>query len=146
MRIVLQRVQSSSISIDSNITATIDQGLVLLVGIGRDDTEETLFRGADKIVNLRIFPDKTARFHHSILEVRGSVLVVPNFTLYADVSKGRRPEFFGAMEPAQASTLFSQFADMLKQRGVTRIERGVFGAHMHVSIINDGPVTMVLDF
>ncbi|MBX7138908.1 MAG: D-tyrosyl-tRNA(Tyr) deacylase [Oligoflexia bacterium] len=147
MKIVLQRVNEASVTVEGRITGAIRHGLLLLVGFGLTDDEAKLRPVADKLVNLRIFPDERGRFHHSLAEVGGAILAVPQFTLFADLSKGgRRPEFFGALEPAKAAPLFDRFVETLKQVGVAQVETGIFGADMKVRLENDGPVTIPLEF
>jgi len=145
MRVLLQRVSRASVTVAGNVNGAIDQGLVLLVGIGPGDGQAQADRMADKIVNLRIFNDEAGKFNRSLLDVGGGVLVVSQFTLYADARKGRRPSFTDAAAPDVASPLCDYFAAKLRELGVTQVGTGVFGAHMDVEIHNDGPVTIWLD-
>lgn len=147
MKIVLQRVRRASVEVDGAIVGSIDAGLLLLVGFGEGDSTELLRPMAEKVANLRVFPDEkgTGRFDRSVLTVGGEVLVVPQFTLFADTSKGRRPEFFGALKPELARPLVGEFCKALREVGITKIAQGEFGAHMIVSLENDGPVTILLD-
>ena len=145
MRVLLQRVTQGSVTIESETVGKIDAGLVLLVGIGQEDTTPILEKMADKIVGLRIFNDEQGKFNRSLLDVTGSVLVVSQFTLFADCRKGRRPSFTDAGKPDHASPLCDAFVDCLKARGVSRVETGQFGASMKVDLCNDGPVTIWLD-
>lgn len=117
----------------------------MLVGIGVEDSKSSLSQMARKIAHLRIFSDQAGKFQHSVLEVNGGVICIPQFTLFADTKKGRRPEFFGAMRPPEAEDLFDAFCEELLLLGITRIERGVFGAHMEVELTNDGPVSLMLE-
>ena len=145
MRVVLQRVRSASVAIDGREISRIDRGYVLLVGIATGD-EETLdvSRAASRIANLRVFEDEGSRMNQSLLDVEGSVLAVPQFTLCADTRKGRRPSFTGAAAPDIAEALFEQFVLALRCEGL-QVETGRFGAKMLVTLENDGPVTLVLD-
>ena len=145
MKIILQRVSSSSVEVDGQTVGKINHGLMLLVGFGQGDTAEKLSPMAEKISNLRVFPEEKGKFHFSVKDVAGGVLLIPQFTLFGDTSKGRRPEFFGALAPQEATKLFDQFFDCFKNLGLTEVERGIFGAHMKVSLTNDGPVTLILE-
>ena len=145
MKITLQRVSSASVSVAGTMTGAIQLGLLLLCGFAEDDQEACLKPMADKIANLRIFPDEQGKFHFSLLDVQGDALAVPQFTLFADTSKGRRPEFFKAMKPPKAEVYFHTFAECLSAAGIKRVEKGIFGAHMEVSLVNDGPVTINLE-
>jgi D-aminoacyl-tRNA deacylase len=144
MRALLQRVKSGKVTVDDQIMAEIEHGLVILVGIGRGDTEEQAGYLAEKIASLRIFEDAAGKFNRSILELGGAAIVVSQFTLYADTRKGRRPSFTEAAAPETASALVDQFANRLRELGVPT-QSGVFGAHMLVEIENDGPVTIWLE-
>lgn len=143
MRIVLQRVSAGSVSVDEKIVGEIGPGLVLLIGMGRDETEEELRFWANKCVNLRIFPDEEGKMNRSLLDTGGAVLAVSQFTLFGECRKGRRPSFSSAGEPGTAKEQYERFVALLRETGV-RVETGVFQAHMDVRIHNDGPVTLVL--
>lgn len=145
MKVVIQRVTEAAVVVEKETLGEIGLGLVVLVGFGSEDTEDKIKPMAEKIANLRIFPDENGRFEFSLLDISGHVLCVPNFTLYADTSKGRRPEFFAAMQPNVAEKMFRQFVDAFREVGVTEVQQGSFGAYMGVSINNYGPVTIVLD-
>lgn len=145
MRVLLQRVSQASVKVGDQITGAGGAGLLLLVGIGPGDHEAILARMAEKIVQLRIFPDEQGKMNRSLLDVEGDIVAVSQFTLFADTRKGRRPSFVGAAPPEQASQLFDEFVALLKQAGAKRVETGHFGAHMEVSLVNDGPVTIWLD-
>lgn len=146
MRAVLQRVKKGSVRVDGGeVTGSIEQGFVVLVGVGHADGEAQAQWLARKIAGLRVFEDDAGKFNLSILDVGGGCLVVSQFTLYADARKGRRPSFTDAAPPDVAEPLIARFADMLRQAGVARVEMGVFGARMQVAIFNDGPVTIWLD-
>ena len=144
MRIVLQRVRKARVSVNDRAIAEIGPGLVLLVGIGPTDREEQARYLADKIANLRIFEDEAGKINRSLLEVGGEVIVVSQFTLYADTRKGRRPSFTDAAAPQIAKPLIEGFAALLVERGIPT-QTGEFGAHMLVEIANDGPVTIYLE-
>ena len=144
MRIVLQRVSRASVSIDGKIVGQIGGGFLVLAGIGQDDTEQDYKFIADKIVNLRVFEDEDGKMNRSLLETGGSLLVVSQFTLFADCRKGRRPSFINAAPPEKASADFDKFLTLLKQYQI-KVESGVFGAMMDVELVNDGPVTIILD-
>ena len=139
----MQRVSSASLSIDDCPTAEIGTGLVVLAGFGPVDQGADLQWMADKVAGLRIFADADDKMNLSVVEVEGAVLAVPNFTLYGDCRKGRRPGFSAAAPPELATGLFKEFCDGLAGR--VPVQRGVFGAHMHVTLTNDGPVTLLLD-
>lgn len=144
MKALLQRVSSGSVSIDEKPIAAINQGLVILVGIGHADGSAQVQAMAEKIATLRIFEDEDDKMNLSILDIGGSALVVSQFTLYADTHKGRRPAFTDAAPPAVACQLVNDFAKALIALGVPTCT-GVFGAHMIVSLVNDGPVTIMLE-
>ena len=145
MKVVVQRVNHSSVVVDEKVIGEVGKGLMVLVGFGKDDDASKLKPMAEKIVNLRIFPDKNGRFHHSCLEVSGGILLVPQFTLYADTKKGRRPEFFEAKAPEEATKLFERFIEVMRSSGIENVEAGEFGAYMKVALENDGPVTISLE-
>lgn len=144
MRSLLQRVSRASVMVDEQIVGQIDRGLLILLGVGQDDGEAQVKTLADKIVHLRIFEDEAGKMNRSLLDIGGEALVVSQFTLYADVRKGRRPSFTNAAPPALAEPLVERFKDALAAYGVP-VEGGVFGAHMDVELINSGPVTVWLD-
>lgn len=142
MRVVAQRVASGSVSWDDQ-RATIGHGFVLLVGAAADDDESTVRRLADKIIDLRVFADEAGKMNLSLVDVKGSALIVSQFTLFADTSRGRRPSLLGAGDPARAEVLYQSFVNRFRERGI-ETRTGSFGAVMRVSIDNDGPVTLVL--
>lgn len=144
MRAVIQRVERGSVAVSGKILGEIVGGLVILLGVGPDDSEETARKLAAKIANLRIFPDQEGRMNLSLLDVAGQALVIPQFTLFADASRGNRPSFFSAGPPELAQPLTDYFTECLHDLGVVTSE-GEFGAHMVVEIINDGPVTIWLE-
>lgn len=144
MRTVTQRVRHGRVLVEGQVIAEIDLGLVILVGVGPADGEIQARYLAEKIANLRIFEDEAGKINRSVLEVGGAVIVVSQFTLYADTRKGRRPSFTDAALPDQAAPLVERFAALLREQGVpTQI--GQFGAHMLVEIANDGPVTIWME-
>jgi D-tyrosyl-tRNA(Tyr) deacylase len=144
MRVVLQRVARASVDVDGEGVASIGRGFLLLVGIGDGDAPGEVERMAEKIVNVRVFADEAGKMNLALADVGGEILVVSQFTLYGDLRKGRRPSWTGAADPAIAAERVEAFAAALEARGV-RVGRGVFGAHMQVDLLNDGPVTLILD-
>ena len=145
MRILLQRVSHASVVVDGETIGAIDQGYLLLVGVGKQDDEAVAQRLAEKVVKLRIFPNEAGKFDRSLLDIDGGALVVSQFTLFGDARKGNRPSFIDAAPPELASPLCDAFAGALRQLGVQRVETGRFGTHMDVTLCNDGPVTLWLD-
>jgi len=144
MRAVIQRVSEASVTVADQVVGRINRGLLVLLGVGRSDGQHEVALLAEKISNLRIFPDEDGRFNRSVLDISGEVLLVSQFTLYADTRRGRRPSFSEAAAPEVAGPLVDAFAAALRGRGL-KVANGVFGAHMHVHLQNDGPVTIVLD-
>ncbi len=144
MRALIQRVTQASVDVGGERVGACAAGVMVLLGVGADDTATEAQLLADKTAQLRIFADAQGRFNHSLLDVGGEALVVSQFTLYADVRKGRRPSFSGAAAPDQARVLVDAYVAALRTHGV-QVETGVFGAMMQVSLINDGPVTIWLD-
>lgn len=144
MRIVVQRVTRASVRVDSELLGEIGAGAMVLVGIGREDDADTVDRMADRLIGLRYFRDADGRTNVAIEDAGGSYLVVSQFTLYADTSRGRRPGFTDATPPDVAAALVERFADRLRGRGL-HVEIGRFGAEMAVELVNDGPFTLVLD-
>lgn len=144
MKIVLQRVIEANVCVDGRVVGSIQRGVVLLVGFGKGDKEDLLLPMAKKVLNLRIFPNNEGRFDLSLLDIGAGILCIPQFTLYADTSRGRRPDFFSALDPSVAVELYERFTRMLKDLGCAFVESGIFGSNMQVSLINDGPVTILL--
>lgn len=144
MRAVLQRVKKASVTVDDKITGQIDRGLVVLIGMGKDDTEEDIKKLVDKIIKLRLFDDENGKINLSINDVGGSLLIVSQFTLYWNCKKGTRPGFDGAMPPAEAERMYDKFVEYAKSTNIP-VQTGIFGADMQLSLINDGPVTVNLD-
>ncbi|TVQ67368.1 MAG: D-tyrosyl-tRNA(Tyr) deacylase [Balneolaceae bacterium] len=144
MRIVIQRVNRASVTVDGRKTGSIGKGLLLLVGIHHTDSEEQCIWCAEKISNLRIFEDDEGKMNRSLLDVKGDVLVVSQFTLYGNTRKGTRPSFVEAAPPEIAEPLYDFFIERLKMND-RKVESGIFGAMMDVELVNDGPVTLILE-
>ncbi|QIB26531.1 D-aminoacyl-tRNA deacylase [Caloranaerobacter azorensis] len=144
MRAVVQRVTKASVSIEGVVVGSINKGLLVLLGVGQDDNEKDLDYLCDKIANLRIFEDENGKMNKSLVDINGELLVVSQFTLYGDVRKGRRPNFMNAAEPKKAESMYLEFVNRTREKGI-KVETGRFGEHMHVELINDGPVTILLD-
>jgi len=145
LRAVIQRVTRGSVSINGEIIGQIGPGLVILVGVKSGDGPQEAAWLAQKIAHLRIFADEEGKFNRSLLEIGGEALVISQFTLYGDAQRGRRPSFSDAAPPEVAAPLIDAFTERLRQEGVQRVETGRFGAMMLVEILNDGPVTILLD-
>jgi D-aminoacyl-tRNA deacylase len=145
MRVLLQRVSEASVRIDGEVSGAIGKGLLLLVGFTEGDVEEDLEWMADKVAGLRIFRDAEGRMNEPLSAVDGSILVVSQFTLYGDTRKGRRPSFVKAAQPDAAIPLYDRFVALLKDRSPGAVETGEFGAMMDVHLVNDGPVTLMLE-
>jgi D-aminoacyl-tRNA deacylase len=144
MRAVVQRVSRARVITEGSVTGEIAAGLVILLGVGRADTSAVAISMAEKIANLRIFGDDEGKMNRSLLDVKGSALVVSQFTLYGDARGQRRPSFIGAARPEQAKKLYEEFSEALRGLGVT-VATGVFQAMMSMALINEGPVTILLD-
>ena len=144
MRAVVQRVKEASVSVDAEIVGSVENGLLVYLGVGKNDTRKDMEYLAAKIAGLRIFGDDAGNMNRSVIDVDGSALVISQFTLHGDVRRGRRPSFTDAMEPVAANELYEQFVSMLQELDVP-CEKGVFGAMMDVRSVNDGPVTILLD-
>ena len=145
MRGIVQRVQSSRVEIDGEVSGEIGQGLMVLLGIAEGDGQEQCDFLADKLVHLRIFTDEQEKMNLSLQDINGEMLIVSQFTLYGDCKKGRRPSFVAAARPETAVPLYEYFIDAVKRQGVKKVATGQFGADMQVYIQNDGPVTLMLD-
>ena len=144
MRIVLTTVLNASVTIDNEIVGKINRGFCLLVGFTHEDNKEVVDKMIDKMLGLRVFPDENGLTNLSIYDVKGEILSVSQFTLYADLAKGRRPSFINAMKPDEAKVLYAYFNEQVKAK-YGAVETGVFGADMKVSSVNDGPFTVILD-
>ncbi|HKW40367.1 MAG TPA: D-aminoacyl-tRNA deacylase [Gemmatimonadales bacterium] len=148
MRVVLQRVSRAAVRVNGRETGSIGAGFLVLAGFTRSDSDETLVWMADKIIGLRLFGDAEGKMNRALADVDGGLLIVSQFTLYGDVTKGRRPSFIDAAEPAVAIPLYDRFVALLKERGAASgmpVATGEFGAMMEVELVNDGPVTLVLE-
>jgi D-tyrosyl-tRNA(Tyr) deacylase len=144
MRAVVQRVSEAAVRVDGGVAGSIGPGLLVLLGVGRGDAEGDADELAEKIAHLRVFPDEDGRMNRSVVEAGGAVLVVPQFTLYGDCRKGRRPSYVEAAPPEEADPLFRRFVEAVRRSGLT-VAQGVFRAAMDVSLVNRGPVTLLLD-
>ena len=144
MKVILQRVLKSSVEVEGEVVGTSQNGFCILTGISPDDTEQTLTKMAEKIVNLRVFEDDNGKMNKSLIDINGSALIVSQFTLLADCSHGRRPSFTNAGNPQKAKELFDLFVEKVKNLGIP-VETGVFGADMLVTIYNTGPATFILE-
>ena len=144
MRLVVQRVSEAKCTIDGHVTGSIDAGYMVLVGFGHMDDRKIIEKMADKLVKLRVFDDGQGKMNLSVKDIGGKILSIPQFTLYADPSKGNRPSFTDALEPETATEYYACFNECLRTLEV-QVEEGVFGADMKISLLNDGPVTIILD-
>ena len=144
MKIVLQRVTNAQVDVDGKTAGKIGSGLLVLLGVGQGDTEKDCERLAEKIVSLRIFSDENDKINLSLKDIDGEMLVVSQFTLYADCKKGHRPNFLNAAKPDEANRLYEYFISVCKEK-VRKVESGIFGADMKVSLLNDGPFTIILE-
>lgn len=145
MRVVLQRVASCTVEVENKIVGEIGEGYLLLLGVENNDTQQDAIKLAKKISGLRIFTDENDKMNLSLSDINGSVLVVSNFTLYADCSHGRRPSFINAARPDVSQPLYEFFCNEMVKNGVSNVQKGIFGADMKVNLLNDGPVTLVID-
>ena len=145
MRVLAQRVLGAKVTVGGKPVAKIESGLLLFAGFTHRDNESVVQELAQKVVNLRVFPDHNDRLQYSVVDEQKQLLVVPQFTLYGSASRGRRPDFTAAMNPEQASELFDKFIEKLSQLANASIQCGVFAAHMEVELVNDGPFTIMLE-
>ena len=145
MRIVYQRVSRAAVTADGSPAGAIEKGALLLVGVGKEDTDEDAAWLAKKVLDLRVFEDDNGRMNLSLRDIEGGVLAVSNFTLYGDCRRGRRPDFTSAGAPAAAKALYERFLDLLAAEGAASVQAGVFGADMAIDMVADGPVTLLLD-
>ena len=144
MRLVVQRVKNAEVKVDEKITGSIEKGFLVLLGVTHTDTKETADYLVKKLCKLRIFEDENEKMNLGLKDVGGSLLIVSQFTLYADCSEGNRPSFINAAKPDMANELYEYFCDKCKEQGI-KVEKGKFGADMKVSLLNDGPVTIILE-
>lgn len=144
MRVVIQRVLQAQVEVDGQQVGQIDKGLLVYLSVGKGDTIKDAEFMADKLVNLRIFADEAGKMNRSVLDIGGAILLVSNFTLHGDCRKGRRPSFDDAAQPELAQQLYEKVIEMIAEQGIV-VEKGVFGEYMHVTSVNDGPVTFLLD-
>ena len=146
MRVLLQRVSSASVKVDGEVISEISQGIMALVGFGAKDNESVLTPMTEKLLDLRVFPDEKGKFHFSLRDIKGGLLLVPQFTLYGSTAKGRRPDFGNSLHPDRANPLFDEFVKRAQSNyDATLVQTGRFGADMKVSLVNDGPVTLQLE-
>ena len=141
---VIQRVLDAKVQINNSEERSITNGLVILLGVNKDDVEKDVTYLADKIIGLRIFNDQNNKMNHSLLDINGSVLIISQFTLCGDIRKGRRPNFLSAANPSKGRSMYNNFIQSFKQKDLN-VVNGEFGAHMDVSLVNNGPVTFVID-
>lgn len=144
MRAVIQRVKKASVEVEGNTVGSIEEGLLVFLGVGQGDDNKDLEYMVDKVLGLRIFQDENDKMNLSLMDIEGELLVVSQFTLYGDVRKGRRPSFTESAHPDRAEGLYEEFITKVRSKGV-KVEKGLFGADMDVNLINDGPVTILLD-
>ena len=144
MKLVIQRVKSAKVEVDNNLVSEIGKGLLILLGVSETDSGSEIEWLAKKVIELRIFEDEIQKMNLSVKDIGGEILLVSQFTLYADCRKGRRPDFNKAAKPEKAERLYKEFANELAQKGI-RPKMGIFGAFMQVSLVNDGPVTIILE-
>ena len=144
MRVLVQRVTSADVKVDNKIVGEINHGLLLLVGFTQSDTSKEIDHMVDKVINLRIFDDENGVMNKSLLDTKGSLLSVSQFTLYADATKGRRPSYINALNGDKAIVLYNEFNKKLKEKNI-QVATGIFGADMQVELINDGPITIMLE-
>lgn len=145
MRVIVQRVSEAKVTVDKEVIGSIDQGLLLLVGIHEEDTNDQLQWMCDKILKLRVFSDDVGKMNKSVMDIQGGILVVSQFTLYWDVKKGTRPSYIEAARPDKAEPMYNQMIDYFKNKSDLNIQTGRFGAMMNVHLLNDGPVTLILE-
>ena len=145
MKAVLQRVTHAQVVVDGELISNIEKGFMILLGVGNDDTKEDADVLSKKISGMRVFEDENGKMNLSLTDIGGSILCISQFTLYADCRKGRRPSFINAGAPDMANELYEYFCERIKNDGIADVKKGIFGADMKVSLLNDGPVTIILD-
>ena len=145
MKLVIQRVKYASVKVDNKIVGKINNGFLVLLGVGPEDTQENADYLVKKLVNLRVFTDENDKMNLSLKDIDGELLIISQFTLYADCSQGNRPSFTGAAKPDKANELYEYFIKKCEENNVKKIEHGIFGADMKVELLNDGPVTILLE-
>jgi D-tyrosyl-tRNA(Tyr) deacylase len=145
MRAVIQRVRRASVEVEQEIVGQIDRGLLVLLGVESTDSRDDIVWLAGKIVRIRIFPDQNGTMNLSVQEIAGDLLIVSQFTLFASTRKGNRPSFIAAASPEQANKLYEEFCRQLETELAKPVQRGIFGAHMQIDLVNDGPVTISID-
>ena len=145
MKLVIQRVLSSSLYIEGSLISQIKKGLLVLIGISKSDNMNMIDKLIEKLLKLRIFEDENSKMNHSILDINGEILLVSQFTLYADTKKGNRPSFFQAAHPKNAEPIYNKFLEKLNVALGDKIKTGKFGANMQVRLVNDGPVTIIIE-
>jgi D-tyrosyl-tRNA(Tyr) deacylase len=145
MRTIIQRVKYAKVTVEGNILAKIENGLVVFLGIASTDGEKDICYIADKIINLRVFKDKNNKMNLSLIDIKGSILIISQFTLYANCSKGNRPSFIKASNPIYAKKIYNEFVNYMITKKSIKVETGKFGANMQVDLLNDGPVTLMLN-
>lgn len=144
MKLVIQRVKNAQVDVDGNTVGKINQGFLVLLGVTHEDTEKEADYLVKKLINLRVFEDENGKLNLSIKDINGELLIVSQFTLYADCSQGNRPGFTNAAKPDYANSLYEYFCDKCKENDI-KVEKGIFGADMKVSLLNDGPVTIIIE-
>lgn len=144
MRVLVQRCDRAKVSVDNRVVGSIDKGMMILVGFTDTDDSKTIDYMVDKVINLRIFDDENGIMNKSLLDISGSILSVSQFTLYADATKGRRPSYVKALSGDKATLLYDEFNSKIKEKNI-HIETGIFGAEMKVELVNDGPITIMLE-
>ena len=145
MKFIVQRVNKSQVEVEEKIVGKIDKGFMVLIGITHNDTKEIADFLVRKLINLRVFEDENGKMNLSIKDVNGELLIISQFTLYGNTKDGNRPSFIEAEEPEKANKLYEYFMTKCKENGIEKVEKGIFGAHMDVSLINDGPNTIIME-